>query len=196
MKRFFRKRRNRFLEYLAEQAEFMEQGLVLLLDYARQPDLDLAEQMVRLEKRADEVRRILIDELNKTFTTPIDREDIFGLSRALDDVLDYADTTVEEMALLEIDSNEHFESIVEHLLVAARNLNQAVHVFERDSDAAAEFALAAKAQENMIETEYRGALANLFKDPKDVDSIIGRSTATFQMQLIVVTRWPISLTTL
>lgn len=172
MRGLFRRRRNRFIEYLCAQAEFMEQGLALLLTYVRQPDSQLAEDLTRMEKQADEVRRILIDELNRTFTTPIDREDIFSLSRALDDVLDYTDSTVKEMVMLEIEPNEHIGHAVERLLKAAQNLNKAVHIFERDWESAAEFAFGAKAQEDAIEADYRSALTDLFQNPKDIESIV------------------------
>ena len=59
---------------------------------------EIAEELSLKEKDADEVRRILIDELNRTFVTPFDREDIFALSRSIDDVMDYADSTVSEIA--------------------------------------------------------------------------------------------------
>ncbi len=42
----------------------------------RKPNKRNARRVRELEKEADEVRRILIDELNRTFVTPIDREDI------------------------------------------------------------------------------------------------------------------------
>ena len=44
----------------------------------------------------------MIYELNKTFITPFDREDIFALSRTIDDVLDYAYSTVSEMEILKV----------------------------------------------------------------------------------------------
>ena len=47
-------------------------------------------------------RRILIDELNNTFITPIDREDLFDLSRHIDEILDYAKTTVDEIRLFNV----------------------------------------------------------------------------------------------
>ena len=79
---FFRKRQkqNRFLELLTQQAEFAVQGMEALREYMKQPDDSLAERVSQIEKEADEARRILIDELNRTFVTPFDREDIFALS--------------------------------------------------------------------------------------------------------------------
>jgi predicted phosphate transport protein (TIGR00153 family) len=106
MKIFTRKKnRNRFLELLIKQAELTVEGWQTLLKYTREPDDALAEQVSIIEKQADEIRRILIDELNRTFVTPFDREDIFALSRLIDDLLDYANTTAEEMALLHVEPN-------------------------------------------------------------------------------------------
>ena len=65
--------------------------------YFENHDPEAAKLLTKKEKEADEARRILIDELNRTFVTPFDREDIFALSRAIDDVLDYAYSTVNEM---------------------------------------------------------------------------------------------------
>ena len=102
---FKRRKSNRFIDLLIKQAEFTVQGLELLLEYVKDPQESLAQELTRIEKDADEVRRILIDELNRTFVTPIDREDIFSLSLTVDDVLDYAETTVEEMHMLRVQSN-------------------------------------------------------------------------------------------
>ncbi len=95
------KKPNRFLELLAQQADYTVQGLQALAQYMKQPDEALAQRVANIEEEADEVRRILIDELNRTFVTPFDREDIFALSLTIDDMLDYANTTVDEMVVLE-----------------------------------------------------------------------------------------------
>ena len=85
---------------IQEQASITYQGLKLLVKYLETHDSEIAEELALKEKEADEVRRILIDELNRTFVTPFDREDIFALSRSIDDVIDYADSTVSEMVVL------------------------------------------------------------------------------------------------
>ena len=90
MRSFFKPRQNNFVRMIIEQAELTLKGLNLLKAYMKSHDPEIAREITRTEKEADEVRRILIDELNRTFVTPFDREDIFSLSRAIDDVLDYA----------------------------------------------------------------------------------------------------------
>lgn len=119
---FSRKKTNRFIELLVKQAEFTVEGMQMLVKYVREPSAELAQKMTAIEKEADEVRRVLIDELNRTFVTPIDREDIFALSLTIDDVLDYAHTTVEEMHMLRVAPNTFMERMVSLLTDAAKEI--------------------------------------------------------------------------
>ncbi len=169
---FRRDKTNRFIALLIEQAEFAVKGLAALQSYVNQPDHDLAQKVNRMEKEADEVRRVLIDELNQTFVTPIDREDIFALSRAIDDVLDYADSTIEEMELLEIQPNAFIQRMVSLLHDAAHEIHQGVLRLEDHPNVAVDHAVRAKALENRMETVYREALADLFSNARDVDDLL------------------------
>jgi predicted phosphate transport protein (TIGR00153 family) len=169
---FSRKKPNRFIELLIQQAEFTYEGFKILLSYVQNPDEDLARLLYEMEKEADDVRRILIDELNRTFVTPIDREDIFALSLTIDDVLDYANTTMEEMDLLDIEPNPYIERMVSLLTDAARELHQGASRLEDHPNVANDHAVRAKALENRVETVYREAIADLFRMPRDVDHIV------------------------
>jgi hypothetical protein len=135
-------------------------------------DESLARQLTEFEKQADEVRRILIDELNRTFITPIDREDIFTLSLTIDDVLDYANSTLEEMAMLEIEPTPFLERMVSLLSEAAREIHMGVMQLEDHPSVANDHAVRAKALENRMETVYREAISDLFHMPRDVDHIV------------------------
>ncbi len=172
MSLFRRGKQNRFIELLIAQADSTAEGMKTLLKYVKEPESELADRLVEIEKEADEVRRILIDELNQTFVTPIDREDIFALSRAIDDVLDYADSTIEEMALLNIQPNAFIERMVSLLSQAAYEIYQGVLRLEDHPNVAVDHAVRAKALENRTETVYREALADLFSNPKDIDDVV------------------------
>src|SRR5207249_99964 len=89
---------------------------------------EAADRVVALEREEDELRRVLIDELNRNFVTPIDREDIFALSRAIDDVLDYAYSTVDEMTLLGVDPTPYAHKMVIVLRDAADGGDEAANV--------------------------------------------------------------------
>lgn len=172
MIRFRRKKQDRFLALLVQQAEFAVAGLEGLLKYMRQPDEEIAREVDRTEKEADEVRRILIDELNRTFITPIDREDIFALSLAIDDLLDYANTTMDEMVILKVAPNSFLQRMVSLLADAAGEIRLGVQRLEDHPNVANDHAVRAKALENRMEGVYREAIADLFDAPRDVEHIV------------------------
>src|SRR4030066_2050614 len=108
---FFKRRKEVFHKLIQEQASITYDGLRLLVKYLETQAPEIAEELALKEKEADEVRRILIDELNRRFVTPFDREDIFALSRSIDDVVDYADSTVSEMVVLKVKSSTYMQRI-------------------------------------------------------------------------------------
>jgi uncharacterized protein Yka (UPF0111/DUF47 family) len=57
------------------------------------------EELNILENKADAVNTQIVDLLNSTFITPLDREDIYTLAQILDDIVDYTEGTVERMIL-------------------------------------------------------------------------------------------------
>ena len=167
-----KKKTNRFLELLIQQAEFTVEGMEALREYVREPDAKLAAQVANLEKEADEARRILIDELNRTFVTPFDREDIFALSLTIDDMLDYADTTVDELVIFKVKPNKYIQRIVSLLADAAVEIHRGVMRLEDHPNVANDHAVRAKALENRVEHVYREALGSLFDEPEDFAGMI------------------------
>jgi predicted phosphate transport protein (TIGR00153 family) len=173
MKLFRRRRKsNRFLELLIKQAEFTVEGLEELKTYMQQPDSTIAENINKIESEEDEVRRILIDELNRTFVTPFDREDIFALSLTIDDILDYAEETVDRMATLNVEPNQYLERMVSLLTDAAVEILRGVSEIVDHPNVANDHAVRAKALENRVEQVYREALADLFRDPEDLNGVM------------------------
>lgn len=167
-----KKKQNRFIELLIQQAKYAVDGMEALREYMQNPDKELARRVSVIEKEADEVRRILIDELNRTFVTPFDREDIFTLSLTIDDVLDYADTTVDELDMFKVDPNEYINRMVSLLADAATELYRAVLRLEDHPSVANDHAVRAKALENRVEQVYREALAHLFDKPDSLDGVM------------------------
>ena len=167
-----RKKSNRFLELLIQQAEFTVKGLEALKLYMQQPDIAIAEQVSKIESEEDEVRRILIDELNRTFVTPFDREDIFTLSLTIDDILDYAEETIYRMVTLNVAPNQFLERMVSLLTDAAVEIQRGVSEIVDHPNVANDHAVRAKALENQVEKVYREALADLFSDPEDLNDVM------------------------
>ena len=169
---FFKKREDIFHKLIQEQASITFDGLKLLVKYLETPAREISEELMLKEKEADEVRRILIDELNQSFVTPFDREDIFALSRSIDDVIDYADSTVSEMEVLKVDPTPFMRRIASLLKDAAYEIFQAVQRLQKNPAVATEHAQRAKTLENRVESVYREAIAELFKGPEDVHHVV------------------------
>jgi len=172
MRALFKKRQNRFIGLIHDQAALTLEGLETLKLYCDNHDPATAKLLVAKEKEADEARRILIDELNRTFVTPFDREDIFALSRAIDDVIDYAYSTVNEMEIFDVCATSHMLRMASLLRDAAYELLMAVDRLESHPNVAGDHAQRAKALENRVEDVYRDALAELFTGAKDIDHVV------------------------
>lgn len=172
MLKIFKKRRNIFIQRIHEQATITLEGMEVLLAFMNKPDPQLAEQLNAKEKEADEARRILIDELNHTFITPFDREDIFALSRAIDDVLDYAYTTLTEIDIFKVKPTDYMVQICTLLRDATFEILKAVECLQDHPGVTAEHAHRAKKLENRVEAIYREALAEMFKEADDVKAIV------------------------
>jgi len=63
---------------------------------------DAAFKLRAMEHDADEVAHTIMNRLNMTFVTPLDREDIHELTCALDDIMDFIESAVDRMALYEV----------------------------------------------------------------------------------------------
>ena len=172
MKKYFKKRQNVFIKMIHDQAALALEGLEALKAYLSGQDPAASANLVKSEKAADEARRILIDELNKTFVTPFDREDIFSLSRTIDDVLDYAYSTVSEMEILKVQPTPFMQRMASLLRDAANELLMAVNCLEEHPGVSNEHAQRAKALENRVEDVYREALADLFSGVEDIEHVV------------------------
>jgi uncharacterized protein Yka (UPF0111/DUF47 family) len=169
---FLRPRRSNFFKMLLDQAEKTSEGLVALEKFMETGKAEDAQRVTDIEKEADELRRILIDELNRTFVTPIDREDIFALSRAIDDVVDYARSTVDEMAIFGVQPNSFLKQMGAVLREAGEELDLAVRHMRDRPNLASEHAARAKVLENQAESVYREAIADLFKQPHSIEDLV------------------------
>ena len=162
-KKPFTRGTTRFFDLLSLQSAKTLDGLDALWKFVEQGTKENANRVRTVEREADELRRILIEELDKTFVTPIDREDIYSLSRAVDDIVDYANTTVDEMEIYEVTGDAHIKEMVDILRKAAGEINDAVKILKDYPKIASEHAVQAKAYENTMERAYHVALADLFK---------------------------------
>ncbi|MDR3270000.1 MAG: DUF47 family protein [Peptococcaceae bacterium] len=135
-----------------------------------------AEEMNRLENQADAINTQIVDRLNTTFITPLDREDIYTLSQVMDDVMDFTEGTVERMLLYRTGkpSNGALEMAgaiivaTQHLRTAFSYLNN-MKFKKNDILAAIETVYQV---ENNGDKLYQREVARLFEEVKDPIEII------------------------
>ncbi|MDR3591909.1 MAG: DUF47 family protein [Negativicutes bacterium] len=97
----FKPRENRFFELFSASTRLVSQGANILLDVMRNYT-DIEQKMkciLDVEREADETNDAIIDLLNQTFITPLDREDIYQIATMLDDVVDFLQGTIERIVL-------------------------------------------------------------------------------------------------
>ena len=147
-------------------------GTDALLQYLEEPSRKNAARVRVYEKKADEIRRALIQELGNTFITPIDREDLFALSRSIDDILDYAYATIYEIDTLNVQPTAHLGEMAILLHTGATEIYHAVTRLEQQPHVADQHAVRAKALENRMEALYTRAIAELFQCPDDLADVV------------------------
>ena len=164
----------RFVELLSKQADLTVRALQVLEKFGREVDgnSELVEQLKDIEREGDAARRVLIDELLHTYATPFDREDLFALSRAIDDILDAANETAVELAMYRIGPPEGLNEIVKVLLEGSRHISAAVGELLDHPGVAAEHAVRAKRSENRIDSLYHQAVGRLFDSSAEMSQIL------------------------
>jgi uncharacterized protein len=164
----------RFIALLSQQADLTVRGLQVLEKFGREAsgNVDFVEQMKEIEREGDAARRVLIDELLHTYATPFDREDLFALSRAIDDILDAANETAIELAMYKIGPPDGLNEMARVLTEGARHISAAVGELLDHPGVAAEHAVRAKRSENRIDSLYHHAVGQLFDSKAEMSLIL------------------------
>ena len=127
------------------------------------------------EHAADTLKRALADTVREAFTTPRDPEDLFELSRGLDEVLNGAKNTVREAEALELEPDEAMADMARCLAAGVVSLHDAFSSLgnEHDETAGTAAAAAVKAQRD-LERAYRKAMSALLRASDDLREVVGR----------------------
>ncbi|MEA2366018.1 MAG: uncharacterized protein QOI32_1530, partial [Thermoleophilaceae bacterium] len=88
---------------------------------------ELAREILICEQDGDRITHDIIQRLNQTFVTPIDREDIYELASALDDVVDYTEEVADYLGLYKIEAPmTQAQDLARVLHAAARQIAEAM----------------------------------------------------------------------
>jgi len=90
-------------------------------------DAHLVRDIVACEQDGDRITHDIIQRVNQTFVTPIDREDIFALASALDDIVDFTEEVADFLGLYKIEAPmTQAQGLASILLQAARQISEAM----------------------------------------------------------------------
>lgn len=167
-----RRKPDRFITYLNNQASIVVNGTAALVEYMNEPTKENSALVRNFERQADEARRELIVELKRTFVTPIDREDLFALSRAIDDVMDYAYATTNELDILNVRPNTYLRSMARLLHQSAEEIEKSMEALAHHPEQAEAHAVEVRAIDNRMDKLYAKALAELFTNPRDLNEVV------------------------
>src|SRR5688500_4770398 len=144
------------LEGLAGQIEAAAQVFAELETVAGHAQMEgIAARLKDIEKAADEIDRQVHRELDRTFVTPIDREDLASLSKTLDDVVDGMEHSATFASLYQFDRlTDPMREQVRLTSAAAREVAGAVRLLRRLGDPEAGHAIALNI--HMLESEADG----------------------------------------
>jgi predicted phosphate transport protein (TIGR00153 family) len=147
---------------IVRAADLLEQ---MLLDY---PDRsELARDILICEQEGDRITHDIIRRLNETFVTPIDREDIYALASALDDVVDFAEEVADYLGLYKIEAPmEQAQQLAKVLHQAARQISKVMPRLRGFQDIS-HYTVEINRLENDGDRITREAMASLFDNGID-----------------------------
>ena len=165
-----------FFEILDRAVDNLARATDTLVDMFTNPQnfRTKVKEIYEFEQEGDILTHDIMKELNKTFLTPIDREDIHELAARIDDVLDLIWSSVDRMMVYKIDApTPEAVSIAEDLQTTAGILKKAMREMKTKTYShVQDLCIEINRLENRIDRKYRDALGNLVNTPNDPVHII------------------------
>jgi len=170
-------REESFFELFDGAAKNVHDGALAMLDFLERfnDSAERAKRMKDIEHAGDRITHDTIERLNRTFITPLDREDIHELVTRLDDILDLIDTSMNRMVLYKIDKPtedalllarclRHATALILEAVPLLRDMKNGPEILKR--------CVAIHGQENEADRIEQHALATLFDNNHEAVEII------------------------
>jgi len=132
------------------------------------------KEIYEVEQEGDILTHEIMKKLNKTFITPIDREDLHSLASSLDDVLDLIWGAVDRLSVFKIKkSTEEAVKMSKDILATTEAMHRAIHKLkEKNYNHVQDYCIEINRLENMVDRDFRDALGKLFDEVTDPILII------------------------
>ncbi|RJP73990.1 MAG: DUF47 family protein [Ignavibacteriales bacterium] len=164
----------KFLDFLKEMSTYILQAAALLNEMLiRFENIGEYKSKIRLiEHHADEVSAKISKELNETFITPIDREDIFSLVHALDNVVDSIDVIANRIFTYKVKAPIEFGPQLSDILLSQAKIIVEVISNLEDHKHTGQKLVAIRDLESEGDTTFQQAITQLFENEKDAIELI------------------------
>lgn len=135
-----------------------------------------AKQMKNYETQCDKYTHTILTELNKTFITPIEREDIMALTKSLDDVLDGIEACASRFEMYQIKEHDEYISLfADNIVRCSHQIKKAIYLLtQKKLLAMREPNIAINELENQADDLLRVSITSLFSNVKDPIELIKR----------------------
>jgi len=168
-------RNEEFFDLFTEVANRNKEAAQFLRDlFEAAPDrrTPIVEAIKRLEHEADQVTHEVVNRLDRTFITPLDREDIYQLASDLDDVMDAMDSCARRAQIFRLgvapQGVRHLTEVIQRMVAV---LAEAVSRLKKGDDVM-RFCVEAKQLEEEGDSIYHEALGQLFEKERDAIELI------------------------
>lgn len=159
-----------FFKLFKEMTANIIEGATLLKDMVDhyQDPLESQRRIKEVEHRGDAITHSIIQKLNKTFVTPLDREDIYALASKLDDILDLIDASSQRFIMYNVDhATPEAKSLAFLILQGCHSVDKAVaKLGSKADDQIFECCVEINAIENEADRVSREAIGRLFDEEK------------------------------
>jgi len=136
------------------------------------PVWDKADEIKEIEHKCDFLTHQIFQRLHRTFVTPIDREDIHALARALDDVMDNIDASAGYVRLYRIEEvRKGARDLTRIILASTREVRQAIEGLESTKNVSVHL-VEVNRLENEADRIHQQSLKALFEDERDAITVI------------------------
>jgi predicted phosphate transport protein (TIGR00153 family) len=160
------------LSLMTEKIQDGSNALVQMLQDKRENFETHTKRIKDIEHECDELSHKITVKLNKSFITPFDREDIFTLSVALDDVMDYIDAGARAILMYDIQEiNDHAKHLAKVIQSLSIEVNAAVSMLKKP-DGMNQNIVEIHRLENEADDVYFRAIGELFHNETDAIALI------------------------
>ena len=165
-----------FYTLLNEQCDLAVKAMEVFVQFMEDGSADKAREVRAMEKRGDLLKARNLDILNRSFSTPIDREDIYRAIASIDHIVNYAKTTTREIEALKLHPDVYMLELAVLLQGGAYALQRGYRKLGSEPAHAEEDAQAARKAERSAEKVYRRALTDLFSPERYVEELQDQET--------------------